>query len=151
MNYTVLSNEINNDPLGLGYASMDAYQIRDSINEKTRSAYKVLTSNDLLKWSGINGRYIKIKTAADNTGLSDEIRSAAFAAVVMVERDNTLFDYNDGDSQSIFNILVSNDIISEEDKNDLLATLTENISRAQELGLPQLRKKHVERAQNGSY
>ena len=52
MNYTVLSNEINNDPLGLGYASMDAYQIRDSINEKTRSAYKVLTSNDLLKWSG---------------------------------------------------------------------------------------------------
>ncbi|MDC0910995.1 hypothetical protein OAQ45_00285 [Candidatus Marinimicrobia bacterium] len=150
MNYTVLSNEINNDPLGLGYASMDAYQIRDSINGKTRSAYKVLTSNDLLKWSGINGRYIKIKTAADNTGLSDEIRSAAFAAVVMVERDNTLFDYNDGDSQSIFNILVSNDIISEEDKNDLLTTLTENISRAQELGLPQLRKKHVERAQNGS-
>jgi hypothetical protein len=150
MNYTVLSNEINNDPLGLGYASMDAYQIRDSINEKTRSAYKVLTSNDLLKWSGINGRYIKIKTAADNTGLSDEIRSAAFAAVVMVERDNTVFDYNDGNSQSIFNVLVSNDIISEEDKNDLLATLTENISRAQELGLPQLRKKHVERAQNGS-
>jgi len=150
MNYTVLSNEINNDPLGVGYASMDAYQIRDSINGKTRSAYKVLTSNDLLKWSGINGRYIKIKTAADNTGLSDEIRSAAFAAVVMVERDNTLFDYNDGDSQSIFNILVSNDIISEEDKNDLLTTLIENISRAQELGLPQLRKKHVERAQNGS-
>lgn len=150
MNYTVLSNEINNDPLGVGYASMDAYQIRDSINGKTRSAYKVLTSNDLLKWSGINGRYIKIKTAADNTGLSDEIRSAAFAAVVMVERDNTLFDYNDGDSQSIFNILVSNDIISEDDKNDLLATLTENISRSQELGLPQLRKKHVERAQNGS-
>ncbi len=150
MNYTVLSNEINNDPLGLGYASMDAYQIRDSINGKTRSAYKVLTSNDLLKWSGINGRYIKIKTAADNTGLSDEIRSAAFAAVVMVERDNTVFDYNDGNSQSIFNVLVSNDIISEEDKNDLLTTLTENISRAQELGLPQLRKKHVERAQNGS-
>ena len=150
MNYTVLSNEINNDPLGLGYASMDAYQIRDSINGKTRSAYKVLTSNDLLKWSGINGRYIKIKTAADNTGLSDEIRSAAFAAVVMVERDNTVFDYNDGNSQSIFNVLVSNDIISEDDKNDLLATLTENISRAQELGLPQLRKKHVERAQNGS-
>ena len=150
MNYTVLSNEINNDPLGLGYASMDAYQIRDSINEKTRSAYKALTSNDLLKWSGINGRYIKIKTAADNTGLSDEIRSAAFTAVVMVERDNTVFDYNDGNSQSIFNVLVSNDIISEEDKNDLLATLTENISRAQELGLPQLRKKHVERAKNGS-
>jgi|TARA_R110002124_G_scaffold253348_1_gene418779 hypothetical protein len=150
MNYTVLSNEINNDPLGLGYASMDAYQIRDSINEKTRSAYKALTSNDLLKWSGINGRYIKIKTAADNTGLSDEIRSAAFTAVVMVERDNTVFDYNDGNSQSIFNVLVSNDIISEDDKNDLLATLTENISRSQELGLPQLRKKHVERAQNGS-
>ena len=150
MNYTVLSNEINNDPLGLGYASMDAYQIRDSINEKTRSAYKALTSNDLLKWSGVNGRYIKVKTAAENTSLTDEIRSAAFTAVVMVERDNTVFDYNDGNSQSIFNVLVSNDIISEDDKNDLLATLTENISRSQELGLPQLRKKHVERARDSS-
>ena len=150
MNYTVLSNEINNDPLGLGYASMDAYQIRDSINEKTRSAYKALTSNDLLKWSGVNGRYIKVKTAAENTSLSDEIRSAAYAAVVMVDRDNTVFDYNDGNSQSIFNVLVSNDIISEDDRNNLLATLTENISRAQELGLSQLRKKDTERAQNGS-
>ena len=150
MNYSVLSNEINNDPLGVGYASMDAYQIRDSINGKTRSSYKVLTSNELLKWSGINGRYIKVKNAADNTSLSNEIRSAAFAAVVMVERDNTLFDYNDTNSQNIFNVLVSNDIISEEDKNDLISTLTENVSRAQELGLPQLRKKHVERVQNGS-
>jgi Ca2+-binding RTX toxin-like protein len=150
MNYSVLSNEINNDPLGVGYASMDAYQIRDSINGKTRSSYKVLTSNDLLKWSGKNGRYIKVKNAADNTSLSNEIRSAAFAAVVMVERDNTLFDYNDTNSQNIFNILVSNDIISQEDKNDLVSTLTENVSRAQELGLPQLRKKHVERAKNGS-
>ena len=129
---------------------MDAYQIRDSINGKTRSSYKVLTSNDLLKWSGKNGRYIKVKNAADNTSLSNEIRSAAFAAVVMVERDNTLFDYNDTNSQNIFNILVSNDIISQEDKNDLVSTLTENVSRAQELGLPQLRKKHVERAKNGS-
>jgi hypothetical protein len=109
-----------------------------------------LTSNDLLKWSGINGRYIKVKNAADNTSLSNEIRSAAFAAVVMVERDNTLFDYNDTNSQNIFNVLVSNDIISQEDRNDLVSTLTENVSRAQELGLPQLRKKHVERAQNGS-
>lgn len=150
MNYSVLSNEINNDPLGVGYASMDAYQIRDSINGKTRSSYKVLTSNDLLKWSGKNGRYIKVKNAADNTSLSNEIRSAAFAAVVMVERDNTLFDYNDTNSQNIFNVLVSNDIISQEDKNDLVSTLTENVSRAQELGLPQLRKKHVERVQNGS-
>ena len=150
MNYSVLSNEINNDPLGVGYASMDAYQIRDSINGKTRSSYKVLTSNDLLKWSGKNGRYIKVKNAADNTSLSNEIRSAAFAAVVMVERDNTLFDYNDTNSQNIFNVLVSNDIISQEDKNDLVSTLTENVSRAQELGLPQLRKKHVERAKNGS-
>jgi hypothetical protein len=68
----------------------------------------------------------------------------------MVERDNTLFDYNDTNSQNIFNVLVSNDIISQEDKNDLISTLTENVSRAQELGLPVLRKKHVERAQNGS-
>ena len=149
MNYTILSNEINNDPLGVGYASMDAYQIRDSINAKTRSSYKELTSNELLKWSGVNGRYIKVKTAADNTSLSDEIRSAAYAAVVMVDRDNTIFDYNDTNAQNIFNILVSNDIISEDDKNDLLSTLTENISRSQELGLPLLRKKHVERIQNG--
>ena len=67
----------------------------------------------------------------------------------MVDRDNTIYDYNDTNAQNIFNIQVSNDIISEDDKNDLISTLTENISRAQELGLSQLRKKHVERIQNG--
>ena len=149
MNYTVLSNEINNDPLGLGYASMDAYQIRDSINGKTRSAYKALTSNDLLKWSGVNGRYIKVKTAAENTSLSDEIRSAAYTAVVMVNRDNTVFDYNDSNSQDIMNILVTNNVISDSDKTDLINSATTLISRVEELGLPKLRKKDIERAQNG--
>ena len=95
-------------------------------------------------------KYVILSMEKLDTSLSNEIRSAAFAAVVMVERDNTLFDYNDTNSQNIFNVLVSNDIISQEDKNDLVSTLTENVSRAQELGLPQLRKKHVERAQNGS-
>lgn len=149
MNYGVLLKEINEDPLGVGYTSMNAYQIRDSLNGKNRASYKVLSSNDLLKWSGINGRYVKIKNASENTNLSDEIRSAAYTAVVMVDRDNTIFDYNDTNSQNIFKILVDNDIISEEDKNDLLSSLTENISRACELGLPVLRKKDIERVQNG--
>ena len=149
MNYDNLADELANDPLSRGYASMDSYALRDSLNNKDRSSYQALTSNELLKWSGINGRYIKVKTAAENTSLTDEIRSAAYAAVVMVDRDNTVFDYNDSNSQDIMNILVTNNVISESDKTDLIDFATVLISRAEELGLPKLRKKDIERAQNG--
>ena len=149
MNYDNLADELANDPLSRGYASMDSYVLRDSLNNKDRSSYQTLTSNELLKWSGINGRYIKIKTAAENTSLTDEIRSAAYAAVVMVDRDNTVFDYNDSNSQDIMNILVTNNVISESDKTDLIKSATVLISRAEELTLPKLRKKDIERAQNG--
>ena len=149
MNYNNLADEIANDPLSRGYASMDSYVVRDSLNNKDRSSYQALTSNELLKWSGINGRYIKVKAAAENTSLSDEIRSAAYSAVVMVDRDNTVFDYNDSNSQNIMNILVTNNVISESDKTDLTNSATNLISRAEELGLPKLRKKDIERAKNG--
>ena len=149
MNYNNLADEIANDPLSRGYTPMDLYAVRDSLNNKDRSSYQTLTSNELLKWSGINGRYIKVKTAAENTSLSDEIRSAAYAAVVMVDRDNTVFDYNDSNSQDIMNILVTNNVISDSDKTDLTNSATILISRAEELGLPKLRKKDTQRAQNG--
>ena len=149
MNYHILSQEINEDPLGVGYASMDAYQIRDSLNNKTRENYKLLSSNDLLKWSGINGRYIKVKKASEDSSLSDEVRSAAYTAVVMLERDNTVFDLNDPKSQGIMQILVQNNIISEDDKNDLVSDIIEYISRTEELRLPPVRKKDVEKVQNG--
>ena len=150
MNYHILKKEISEDPLGIGYISMDAYQIRDSLNGKTRQSFKVLTSNELLKWSGINGRYIKVKKASEDTNLSDEVRSAAYTAGVMVERDNTIFDFNDPSSQQIMTILVDNNIISEDDKNDLMSDLLEFISRCDELRLQPVRKKDIERVQNGS-
>ena len=150
MNYDLLTKELNEDPLGVGYSSMSVYEIRDSLNAKTRVFYNPLTSNDLLKWSGVNGRYIKVKGAADDNTLSNEVRSAAMAAVVMVDRDNTVFDFNDPHSQKIVDILVDNSIVSQEDKDDLVSLLSDKQTRAQELGLPQLRKKDIEKAQNGS-
>ena len=150
MNYNLLTKELVEDPLGVGYKNMNAYEIRDSLNAKTRVFYNPLTSNDLLKWSGVNGRYIKVKKAAEDTNLSDEVRSAAIAAMVMVDRDNTVFDFNDHTSQQIVNTLVNQGVVSQEDKDDLISLLSETQTRAQELGLPVLRKKDIEKAQNGS-
>lgn len=150
MNYNLLTKELVEDPLEVGYKNMNAYEIRDSLNAKTRVFYNPLTSNDLLKWSGVNGRYIKVKKAAEDTNLSDEVRSAAIAAMVMVDRDNTVFDFNDHTSQQIVNTLVNQGVVSQEDKDDLISLLSETQTRAQELGLPVLRKKDIEKAQNGS-
>jgi hypothetical protein len=129
---------------------MHDYGIRDSLNRKDRNSYRIITSNELLKWSGINGRYIKVKKAANDESLSDEVRSASFAAIVMVDRDNTVFDYNDSVTQGIVEILVTNDIISQSDKDELMSSLSFYISRGEELGISRVRKRDIERAKNVS-
>lgn len=149
MNYEALKAEIDIDPLNRGYVSMDNYQIRDSLNVKDRVSYRIITSNELLKWSGVGGRYIKVQRASNDESLSDEVRSASFAAIIMINRDNTIFDYNDTTTQSIVDILVNSDIISQSDKDDLVSSLLSPISRANEIGIPEVRKRDIERAKNG--
>ena len=132
---TRLRNELLNDPLGRGYASMDEMEVIHSLIEIDRDILFPIRSDNLLAWSAMGGRLMKIKRVAEDETQSDEIRSIAWAAMKMVERDSTDLDLNLSDRAAMLNVLVASGILSESDKDDLYDVATQTISRASELNI----------------
>jgi len=132
---TRLRDELLNDPLGRGYSSMDEVEVIHSLAQVDRGVLFPIKSNDLLAWSGANGRYMKIKRVAEDAAQSDEIRSIAWASMKMIERDGTDLDLNLSDRASMLDVLVAATILSQSDKDDLYSMATQTISRAQELNI----------------
>jgi len=132
---TRLRDELLNDPLGRGYASMDEVEVIHSLADVNRDVLFSIKSDDLLAWSAANGRFMKIKRVAEDETQSDEIRSIAWASMKMIERDETDLNLNLSDRASMLDVLVAATILSQADKDDLYAMATQTISRAQELNI----------------
>ena len=132
---TRLRDELLNDPLGRGYAPMDEVGVIHSLIEVDRDVLIPIRSDDLLAWSAMGGRFMKIKRAMEDEAKTDEIRSIAWASMKMIERDGTDLDLNLADRAAMLDTLVAAEILSESDKNDLYSAATKTISRAQELNI----------------
>ena len=143
----ILRDELLNDPLGRAYTSMDEIEVIHSLMEVNRDAIFPIKSDNLLAWSAMNGRFMKIKNLAEDSGQSDEIRSIAWASMKMIERDGTDLDLNLSDRAAMLDILVSAGVLDQSDKDDLYAMATRTISRAEELNIPlPLQRNDIERA-----
>ena len=137
-----LREEILNDPLGRGYSSMTDAEIADSLNEKNRTKVVPLSSAELLAWSGggadddnnIASRYERIEAAATSHA-SGAVRGACKAAIRLIERDSTVLDLTLPDRAAMVDALVAGNVLTETEKTELYTLATQQISRAEELGL----------------
>jgi len=137
-----LREEILNDPLGRGYADMTDAEIADSLNTKDRDRIVPLSSAALLAWSGggadddnnIASRYERIETAATEHA-SGAVRGACKAAIRLIDRDSTELDLSLPDRAAMVDALVAGGVLTADEKDGLYAMATQQISRAEELGL----------------
>lgn len=144
MNIKNLRVEITTDPLSRGYASMTDEEIAISLNEENRSILRPIASTELLAWSA-PGRLFKIKSAIEN-GASDEIKSIAEAAYLLVTRDSTSLDLSLPDRMLFLDSLVSAGIFSAEDRTSLISIATQPVSRGFEVGIGFVRPGEVSQA-----
>jgi hypothetical protein len=143
----ILREELLNDPLGRAYASMDEIEVIHSLMEVNRDAIFPIKSDNLLAWSAMNGRFMKIKNLAEDDAQSDELRSIAWASMKMIERDETDLDLSLPDRAVMLDTLVSVGTLDQSDKDDLYTMATRTISRAEELNVPlPLQRNDIERA-----
>ena len=142
-----LRDELLNEPLVRAYASMEEIEVIHSLIEVNRDVIFPIKSDDLLAWSAMNGRFMKIKNLAEDSGQSDEMRSIAWASMKMIERDGTDLDLNLPDRAAMLDTLVSSGILDQSDKDDLYTIATRTVSRAQELNIPlPLQRNDIEKA-----
>ena len=139
MSIEKLRVEITTDPLSRGYASMTDEEIAISLNEENRSILTPIASTELLAWSA-PGRLFKIKSAIEN-GASDEIKSIAEAAYLLVTRDSTSLDLSLPDR-----MLFLDSLVSAEDRTSLISIATQPVSRGFEVGIGFVRPGEVSQA-----
>lgn len=139
--------EIKTDPLGRGYASMNAAQVQASLLTKDRTRTRVLNARELNAYAAGNGRHAKLHRAfhdgaATFTGLDgkddslvDAEMSVAISAYRMLERDDTSLDTEDPAQMALVDVLIGAGVWVPKDKTDILAMASESISRATEIGI----------------
>lgn len=142
-----IKTEIDTDPIPRTYSGMTDQQVMDSMNLTIdRTVQSPVGSADLLAWAGDGERYMKLKTTSENVAKSDAVRSIAFAALAMINRDGTDFDFSLADRVAMLDALVTDGTLAAADKTALEALSNTSVSRGVELGLGVIRLGEVAEA-----
>jgi hypothetical protein len=137
-NIAILKSEIDSDPLGRGYSGMDDTAVAVDLNTAYRTKKEPISSAELLAWSASDARLQNIKNAAEN-GATDDLKSLAQAAYLIVTRDGTTLDLNLADRVAMLDSLVAAGVLTAADRTSLDALATVSISRAEELSIGRVR------------
>jgi len=146
-NIAILKSEIDSDPLGRGYSGMDDTAVAVDVNTAYRTKKEPISSAELLAWSASDARLQNIKNAAEN-GATDDLKSLAQAAYLIVTRDGTTLDLNLADRVAMLDSLVAAGVLTAADRTSLDALATVSISRAEELALGLVRAGTVQQARS---
>jgi len=146
-NIAIIKSEIDSDPLGRGYSGMDDTAVAVDLNTAYRTKKEPISSAELLAWSASDARLQNIKNAAEN-GATDDLKSLAQAAYLIVTRDGTTLDLNLADRVAMLDSLVAAGVLTDADRTSLDALATVSISRAEELALGLVRAGTVQQARS---
>ena len=147
----VLTQELSLDPLGRGYAAMSDADAAADLNTVYRTKYRTLDTRDLLRWGFGREALSNLTDAAnregDYAGISKPNRAKALSALaIMTQGVEGQLDLYDPEIEALIDELVTTGIAVAADKVDLQTRATQNISRANELGLRRVREGTIIRA-----
>jgi hypothetical protein len=153
--YSKLREELTNDPLERGYSGMSDAEAAADLNTKYRTRIRHISSAELLTWAGggandttgVRSRYERIEANGDESEQSSRaVRGACKAAVKMVERSDTYLDFDNAAHAAMVDGLVAGNVLTSDEKDELIAMGTESISRAAELGIGNVLPGYVTKA-----
>lgn len=103
------------------YNGLTAEEQLALVNTRDKAFNVSLNSRSLLIWSAADGRAARLKRAANNDTLPEEVQSIAFAAFKMLERSDVTLDLDDVQMIAFIDGLIAAGILTAQDKTDLLA------------------------------
>lgn len=104
--------------------------LKESVVSPTR---RVLSSQELLAWSGANQRFRKISLAAED--VDHPAYSVANVAKILIMRESTSLDLNLTDRQNLLAYLVGANVLEQADADSLYSSAAVTAPRYETLGL----------------
>jgi len=146
MSLEKLAAELSADPLARGYSSMSDQSVSDDLQSEYRTENKSIESSELLAWSAADGRLTRLQIAADDT--AHPAHAIASAACLLISRDDTALDLAKPDRVEFLHALVAASVLTDLDRDSLVALSIEPVSRAAELGLGRCRPGEIAMAKS---
>lgn len=145
-----LKNELENDPLGLGYKHPSAvwksdWTTLDLINADgpNHSRPAPIKVRKLLRWAASKKVLRKLKQAADTAAPGQD---AAMAGLMLLQNVNATLDVSDPDTTGLINDLETEGVITAAQKAEIVALASEPASRAEKLFGRKIQMRNVESA-----
>ena len=132
-----------------GPYSADAATAAAEINALNRTRTVPISSGELLAWSagaGAGDRPRLIKIEEGTTAADEQVAAICKVAEGTIKRDGTELDLLKPDRVAMVAALVQAGVLSQSDSDSLYALATQQISRADEIGLSNVRAGTVEQA-----
>ena len=146
---SILSEELANDPAGLGYAALIAQgsdnAIADLLNAPRYSALGGVNITNMLIWIAKHGIMKQLRDAA--AGADATIASIAEVAILLVNNPNiSSIDLGLADVQNMLGLLAQAGVIPSDAYQELLGLAAIQMSRAKQIGLRAVTADDVSRA-----
>lgn len=138
MDLAKLRAEIIEDPLGLGYADMSDSQVADHLNAPSVPARGVVPASDVRSFVLLNGIWPALSKAAQAT---DPVLQGTAETIIQTLAPNSFDTIRMNDEpvftavQNMLGVMVAAGVMTEAQRDQMIALGDTRISRAQELGL----------------
>ena len=149
MSLQTLRHELDSGHPVTGAYSSDPQNASDQINALNRTRIVPISSAELLAWSGQASTGDRPRITKIEEGMQSQNESVAAICKVAdatINRDSTQLDLNLPDRVAMVDALVVASILSTDDEASLYAIATQAISRADELGMSNVRPGTIEQA-----
>lgn len=146
MNYPVLRNELLNDPLARGYATMNDADAADSLD--TRNRPSVVPIPEIVRVAGLQGTYANVKLLAENA--SSPYRKVAINVIRILDGGEIgVINFDHPTVLQMLQALVDAGALSAAQRDEIVALKNNRLTRAEEIGLGTVAAGDVQRARAG--
>ena len=135
MNIDALKAELTAGHPDTGPYDADAATAANQLNAVNRTMLVALTMTELREWAASSARAFKLRHGIDDASLADQQRNLCIIADKLLNTDDGTLDPDNPVHVGLINQLVAAGVLTTTDRADLVKKATQNISRAEQLGL----------------
>lgn len=148
----ILTKELKHDPCNCGYSGLDVDGVLAALLARVQVQIRPLSASQCLEWAAQGRAWAIVQAATTGRGpdgerLADDAKSVAVgAAALLSHHPDGVVDLKNDEHAAMLDVLVDSGVISSEDRQALYRMASVDVSRAEQLGVGNLRRGDVIRA-----
>lgn len=138
----ILRDELINDPLNLGYTTLQDNEVAELLNVQNRQGYGVVPAPDVRRYVLLNGIFPKLQSVATNSkGTATEAQQGTAITILQVIAPNSFDEIRMNEPViraavvGMLQVMVDAGAMTDQQRTAMIALGDRQVSRGEELGI----------------